>query len=198
MPRTSSKNTGKSGAKVSTPKKYKAYKTVAAAAVVSSSAPAAPTASTAPPAEVASGSGASPDDHIFVPVLARDDLMNELSEADVEQQLSELGDIGAGQLIPRKATATKTVTAYALASTMPATNFSAAPAPAMPASPDDHIFVPLARSDQDIKDQLGAILAQAGAMLGQVCEDNGSGEIAGNLALCSWETAMKEYILTFP
>lgn len=205
MPREPSK--GKSSASASSPKTYKAYKTVVAAAVVSSSSPAAPSASSAPED--------APDNHIFVPVFARDDLMNALSEGDVEQlsQLAPVGanqfppvganqlaPVGAGQLIPRKATATKTITAHALASTTPTTDLSAAPAPAMPASPDDHIFVPLlARgSDQDVKDQLQAILAQIGTMLAQVCDDNGSGESTDNLASCSWETAMKDYILTFP
>lgn len=218
MPRTSSKSTGKSSAKASAPKKYKAYKTVAVAAVVSSSSAAAPTASSAPQAAPA----AAPDNHIFVPVLARADLMNDLSDADVDQlseldpvgasQLDPVGasplnsvgaspldSVGAGQLIPRKATATKTVTAHAQASTTPTTDLSPAPAPAMPVSPDNHIFVPLARSsEQDIKNQLQAILAQAGAMLGQACDDNGGGDSTDNLAGCSWETAMKEYILTFP
>ena len=211
MPRSPSKSTSKSSAKGSTPKKYKAYKTAAVlAAAVSSSSSAAPTSSTAP--QVASA--AAPDNHIFVPVLAREDLMNALSGADVSQlsalnpigagQLdsvgtSQLDSLGAGQLIPRKATATKTITAHALASTTPVTDLSAAPAPAMPASPDDHIFVPLARSpDDDIKDQLRAIVAQASAILGQVCDDNGDGDSADNLSNCSWEMAMKEYILTFP
>ncbi|KAH9836191.1 uncharacterized protein C8Q71DRAFT_708961 [Rhodofomes roseus] len=51
---------------------------------------------------------------------------------------------------------------------------------------------------QAIKDNLKALLAQAGAMLSEVCEDDGSGDSASNLARCSWETSMKEYILTFP
>ncbi|KZT69175.1 hypothetical protein DAEQUDRAFT_786870 [Daedalea quercina L-15889] len=54
------------------------------------------------------------------------------------------------------------------------------------------------KSSQDIKNQLQSILAQASTMLGEACADDGSGDSVDNLAQCSWETAMKEYILTFP
>lgn len=230
MPRAPTKSKGKPGVKA---KKYKSYKTVAAAAIVSSSSPAVASPSFAPAPEVAAE--AVPDNHIFVPVFVRDDLMTALSGANLEEiselspigagqlnsgqlnsgQLSpvgadqlgstgagstgadQLGSTGAGQLLPRKATATKTITAYA--STTPTTDHLAAPAPDMPVSPDHHIFVPLLmRSDKDVKDKLQGILAQIGTMLGKACHDNGSGDSTNNLAACSWEGAMKDYILTFP
>ncbi|KAI0728506.1 hypothetical protein C8Q72DRAFT_779838 [Fomitopsis betulina] len=50
----------------------------------------------------------------------------------------------------------------------------------------------------DVKDKLQGILAQIGTMLGKACHDNGSGDSTNNLAACSWEGAMKDYILTFP
>jgi hypothetical protein len=48
-----------------------------------------------------------------------------------------------------------------------------------------------------IKVELHRILAQIGPLLEQACGGSGKGQTNG-LPSCSWETRMKEYILTFP
>lgn len=53
------------------------------------------------------------------------------------------------------------------------------------------------RSD-DVQDGLKHIMEQIGAQLAQVCEGQGYDDDSDALPNCSWETAMKEYILTFP
>ncbi|KAH9932900.1 uncharacterized protein B0H18DRAFT_984519 [Fomitopsis serialis] len=150
---------------------------------------------------------AAPDDHIFVPVFARAELLDDLSSGDLSQ-LSEL---------------TRTKTVFARTGIMddlspgdfdPLSEFSqsrwqctvseTATAPASDFAPDDHIFIPVlartsgADSEETIKEQLQAVLAQAGEILGQMCGDDGSGTSVENLARCSWAAEMKEYILTFP
>ncbi|KAI0783757.1 hypothetical protein C8Q75DRAFT_418641 [Abortiporus biennis] len=51
--------------------------------------------------------------------------------------------------------------------------------------------------EQDIKRKLKNVLSGSGGILEAVCGGSGSGETNG-LSKCSWEDAMKDYILTFP
>ncbi|KAI0641562.1 hypothetical protein C8Q79DRAFT_1078055 [Trametes meyenii] len=53
------------------------------------------------------------------------------------------------------------------------------------------------KREQDIKNELKSILTQLRSLLGDACGANGSDETNG-LPECSWEQAMKDFILTFP
>ncbi|TFY60958.1 hypothetical protein EVJ58_g4822 [Rhodofomes roseus] len=130
MPRsTASKSKTKTGSKaMATSKGYPGFRTAPVSpGSRSSSSPVASSTSAVPAAE------AAPDDHVFVPVFVRTDLMDSLSSGSALSQLSALGDasqlvggsplsdlnpdklseldpVGHGQLIPRAPQPSKTTT----------------------------------------------------------------------------------------
>lgn len=53
------------------------------------------------------------------------------------------------------------------------------------------------RREQAAKDKLRAMMKQLSPRLEKICGGTGTGNIRG-LQRCSWETRMKEYILSFP
>ena len=55
----------------------------------------------------------------------------------------------------------------------------------------------LTKRTPDVKAGLASIMEQLQALLGTTCGGNGE-EATNGLPFCSWEGAMKEYILTFP
>lgn len=55
----------------------------------------------------------------------------------------------------------------------------------------------LTRREEDVKAQLRSVMKNVGPWLEEICGASGDGEMNG-LAYCSWEQAMKNYILTFP
>ncbi|KAI0631278.1 hypothetical protein C8Q77DRAFT_1132511 [Trametes polyzona] len=69
---------------------------------------------------------------------------------------------------------------------------------ALAKAPSDKMLVPLfLKRDDDVQDELRNIMAQCHTLLGDACGANGLEETNG-LPECSWEAAMKEYILSFP
>ncbi|KAG6864244.1 hypothetical protein C0991_011127 [Blastosporella zonata] len=53
------------------------------------------------------------------------------------------------------------------------------------------------RQEQAVKDKFRALMRQVSPRLEQICGGTGSGKLNG-LQKCSWETRMKEFILSYP
>jgi len=88
------------------------------------------------------------------------------------------------------------------ASSSPRVSSSSSAAAAAVSSPDSgkEVLVPVfvKRSEEDIQNDLQHIMAQVGALLENACGGDTEYVSVDALPKCSWEQAMKEYILTFP